>query len=155
MSKKYQFALLIFSLIGLLLIMNHYAPANTLDARLSYSYGDALDYFRQLTSEQRWNYAKTESWDFLLIINYTMLLYLFMCWIFPDVRWILFFVCLPGFFDYLETVTIFLVMVTENPDFIFAELGAITALKWMSGFAVVFLSIGTRIHRQINSQLGE
>lgn len=152
MSKTYKVLLLIFSLFALLVLMNHYAPSNTLDSRIKYTYSEALEYFDQLSPVQRVNYAKTEALDFLFIINYTFLLFLLMSWAFPDVRWILFFVFLPGAFDFVETLTIFVAMATENPNFLYAELGVFTFLKWMSGIAVVAMTLmtlslrKTRIH---------
>jgi hypothetical protein len=148
MNKKYQFLLFIFSSIVLLTLMTHFGPGNSLDARLTYSYGEALSFFDELSSEKKMNYAKTEALDFLFIINYTMLLYLFMSWVFPDMRWILFFVLLPGAFDFVETLTLFLAMVTESRNWIFAELGAITFLKWMSGVAAVATTLATLSRRK-------
>lgn len=147
MSKKARVISLICALVFILILMNQYSPAKTLDARIYYTYAESLEYIWKLTPAEQSGYAIAEGLDFLLIATYTVILLMWFQFVFPWARWFLMFAFLPGFFDLIETGTIFLALVTGSSDYLFEYLGTITCLKWLTGCAVVFLSLGVLSRR--------
>jgi hypothetical protein len=118
-------------------VMVRMGPESTLDSRFFYTSSDAADYLASVGAVGRATYLKVEALDFGLITIYTLFLVRVFAasWRGLRNRWVAF---VPGFFDLIETATIFLVLQrgTLTPP---AYLGYVTAAKWLSvTFAVIF-----------------
>jgi len=108
--------------------MRSLSPANKLDARLFYTFEQAVSYLESLTEIQKQNYLYAEIVDFWFMINYTWLQFLVVK------KWPAF---LPGILDFLETSLIVTYLMSNELLMIHQALPFISSTKWFSGFCLL------------------
>ncbi len=148
-TKALALAFLILSIV-----MVRMGPASTLDARFFYTSADAAEYLASIGAFGRATYLKVETLDFGLIAIYTLFLVRVFAasWRGLRNRWFAF---VPGFFDLIETVTIFYLLKsgTLTPP---AYLGYATAAKWLSVTFTLIVGVGSSLEgRQAKVRLGK
>ncbi len=108
--------------------MHSLSPANKLDARLLYTFDQAVSYLESLSEVQKQNYLYAEMFDFWYMVNYTWLLIL------AVKKWSGF---IPGILDFLETSLIVTYLLNNEILVIYQALPFISATKWFSGFCLL------------------
>jgi hypothetical protein len=120
--------ILVVSLILTGVVMRYFSPANKLDARLFYTFDQAVSYLEGLSEVQKQNYFYAEMFDFWYMVNYTWLIFL------AVKKWPAF---VPGILDFLETSLIVTYLMSNELLMIHQALPLISATKWFSGFCLL------------------
>lgn len=122
---------------------------NSLDARFYYSNEEAIKFFKLLGDHDYYRYIATEIFDLGFIASYTAFWFLSLKRLKYQNQQIKYVALIPGFFDFIETATILLILVGELSIKSITWLGYATAAKWtFSGFITIvyFFAIFRRFY---------
>ena len=131
--KKTKLFWLSISLILIFLTMRSIHLPSILDSLFYYTTEYANLFFKNLNAVDRKKYLFHEIIDIFLIFNYSLLIYYFSNVISKFNKIFL----LPGFFDFIETITIILLLcnIIESAPI---WLGLVTSFKWLTLIVIIF-----------------
>lgn len=136
-------------LIGLVLIfvsMLVFGSGEMLDTHFFYSGEYAWAFFTSLSEEARHAYLRTNLLDFLFIHFYSSLAFHeFSKLLKSKARFV---ALVPGFFDLMETGTIFRILWSGMIPSDLTALGYMTAAKWTSGAILILVYLGLLLRRR-------
>jgi hypothetical protein len=144
----------LFGLIFLLfLLMSVFGPSVSLDTKLYYSGNEARALLENLGEAGRRSYFLNEWIDLAFIATYTCAFVLGLRRVWPGRRWSTILAIAPGVFDYIETISVLLILRLAIPLSWLDWLGTITLIKWLIGtVAVIFWIMGALRIRKLQSR---
>lgn len=146
-SKKA--VVLVVTLVATGMVMRFFSPAHKLDARIFYSFTEAVNYLMSLTELQKREYLFAELFDFWFMINYTWINFLAAKKVFltPRILWIAF---VPGVLDFFETILIVYFLQFRQFTFWHEFLPILSSLKWATAIGLIIFLIQKGFGRRAN-----
>lgn len=137
-SKKTT--ILFVTLVATGIVMRIFSPPQKLDARIFYSFAEAVNYLMSLTEIQKREYLFAEFFDFWFMTNYTWINFLAAkkVRVKSQLLWVAF---VPGVLDLFETILIVYFLHFRQFTFWHDLLPVLSFLKWLSAIGLIIFLV--------------